>query len=449
MPERTAPAVVVPEERGDLSQDLPVSAQEFPVPEFDPDHADPQRRIREILAVVREFNGADVAYVGEFRETRQVLRWIAGDSASFGFQVGVGIPLAETFCNELVAGRLPGIVRGARIDARTRDLPFTNRASVGSYAGAPIRLSDGTLFGTLCTLSHATSRSLGERHERFMSLLAPVVGEQIEEAARASSDRRTRFEHFRRTVDAAQSVRVALQPIVDLGVGNIVGYEALARFPDGRSPDHWFAEAWEAGLGVDLELTALRIAFHKLDEIPRGAYLSVNVSPAGVLAPGLADALEELGVDRERIILELTEHDEVRDYEPLIQALAPLRASGVRVAVDDVGAGFASLRHVLHLGPDVLKLDVSLTHGIERDETRAALASLFVSFAARIGASVVAEGIESERELAALRALGVPCGQGFYFARAGETTGPAPASPGREPSAAAMGRRPVDLPYLR
>jgi EAL domain-containing protein (putative c-di-GMP-specific phosphodiesterase class I) len=434
---------IVRDHRGEPSIDLSDS-------DLDLTHADPQRRILEMLAVAREFNGADVAYVGEFQERRQVLRWISGNSASFGFQVGVGIPLEQTYCSKLVAGRLDGLVRNARTDRRTNQLAMTDRASIGSYAGTPIRLSDGRLFGTMCTVSHAPNPSLGARHERFMSLLAPVIGEQIENAARVSSDRRTRFEHVRRTVNAAQTVRMALQPIVDLSSEKIVGYEALARFPDGRSPDQCIAEAWDAGLGSDLELTILRIAFRRIGELPKGTYLSVNVSPASVLTSSLADALQEVGPDRERIVLELTEHDEVREYEPLIQALAPLRASGVRVAVDDVGAGFASLRHVLHLGPDVLKLDVSLTHGIERDEARTALASLFASFAARTGASVVAEGIETNRELVVLRGLGVSFGQGFYFGAPDETLRLAPKMRGATMGSTARLARPnIDAPYLR
>jgi EAL domain-containing protein (putative c-di-GMP-specific phosphodiesterase class I) len=408
MSDRRAPLAVVRDQPREPSQDLAV-------PDFDLSHADPQRRILEILAVLREFNSADVAYVGEFQEKRQVLRWISGDSASFGFQVGVGIPLAQTYCSQLVTAHATALVRNARRDERTKDLTITDRASIGSYVGARIRLPDGQLFGTICTLSHTPTHTLGDRNERFMSLVAPMIGEQIEIAARMSSDRRMRFEHVRRTIDAAQTARVALQPIVDLGSEQIVGYEALARFPDGRSPDQWFAEAWDAGLGSDLELTLLRLAFRKLGELPPEAFLSVNISPATMLASGLESALEDLGRDRERIVLELTEHDEVRDYEPLIDALAPLRASGVRVAVDDVGAGFASLRHVLHLGPDIIKLDVSLTRGIERDEARTALASLFASFAARTGASVVAEGIESAEGMAVLQALGVSFGQGFLF----------------------------------
>jgi EAL domain-containing protein (putative c-di-GMP-specific phosphodiesterase class I) len=443
MSDPRVPLAIVPERRSEPTPDLSVL-------EFDPSRADAQRRILEMLAVAREFNGADVAYVGEFQEQRQVLRWISGDSASFGFQVGVGIPLAQTYCSELVAGRLPSVIRSARIDGRTKELAFTDRASVGSYVGAPIRLPDGTLFGTMCTLSHTPVPALGERHGRFMSLLAPVIGEQIDTAVRLSSDRRSRFEHVRRTLDAAQTIRMALQPIVDLNSEDIVGYEALARFADGRSPDQWFAEAWGAGLGTDMELAALQIAFNRMDELPRETYLSVNVSPASLLASGLRSALDELGPDRKRIVLELTEHDEVREYEPVIEALAPLRASGVRVAVDDIGAGFASLRHVLHLGPDFLKLDVSLTRGIERDEARAALASLFVSFAARTGASIVAEGIESEPERTVLRALGVSSGQGYYFGPPDETIRRVPNAHAAIIRPIAQIARPhIDAPYNR
>ena len=438
MRDSRVPLAIVPDQRIEPSQDLAV-------PDFDISHADPQRRILEILAVLREFNSADVAYVGEFREQRQVLRWISGNSASFGFQVGVGIPLAQTYCSELVSAQKPALVRNARTDARTKDLAITDRASIGSYVGAQIRLPDGRLFGTMCTLSHTSAPSLGDRHERFMSLVAPMIGEQIDTATRLTIDRRMRFEHVRRTVDAAQSAHVALQPIVHLSSEKIVGYEALARFPDGRSPDQWFAEAWDAGLGTDLELALLRTAFRKIDDLPPGAYLSVNISPGTLLAPSLSDALEALGTDRQRIVLELTEHDEVPDYEPLIDALAPLRAGGVRVAVDDVGAGFASLRHVLHLGPDIFKLDVSLIHGIAGDEARAALASLFASFATRIGASVVAEGIETDEERAVLQELGVSFGQGYLFGPPAERLRKVPLLRGTVD----LTRPNIDSPYTR
>jgi EAL domain-containing protein (putative c-di-GMP-specific phosphodiesterase class I) len=279
-----------------------------------------------------------------------------------------------------------------------------------------------------------------------MELIALIVAEQIERAESHTLGLRARFDRIRHVLDAANSVRVALQPIVDLDRREPVGYEALMRFADGRSPDHWFAEAWQAGLGIELEVLALLSALRALDDLPTGTYLSVNTSPDVVIAAGLAGELDRLGVDGSRLVLELTEHAEIVDYDALSKALVPLRGCGVRIAVDDAGAGFASLRHVLNLNPDIIKLDISLTRGIESDPARTALVSLFASFAARIGATIVAEGIETEQDLQTLRGVGITCGQGYLLGRPAET------SHGRadiwEMSSLAQDQR-INAPYLR
>jgi EAL domain-containing protein (putative c-di-GMP-specific phosphodiesterase class I) len=117
------------------------------------------------------------------------------------------------------------------------------------------------------------------------------------------------------------------------------------------------------------------------------------------------------------VILEITEHAAVADYDRLVAALAPLRALGLRVSVDDAGAGYASLRHILALEPDILKLDISLTRGIDHDCKRRALASALIAFAREINTGITAEGVESEAELETLSALGVTHVQGYYLAR--------------------------------
>ena len=128
-------------------------------------------------------------------------------------------------------------------------------------------------------------------------------------------------------------------------------------------------------------------------------------------------------VPAERIVLELTEHTEVTDYANFAQGLESLRSQGVRLAVDDTGAGFSSLQHVLNLRPDIIKLDVGLTRGIDRDPARRALGRALLTFGLdAYDASIVAEGIETEGELEVLRALGCPCGQGFYLGRPGRLT---------------------------
>jgi EAL domain-containing protein (putative c-di-GMP-specific phosphodiesterase class I) len=118
-----------------------------------------------------------------------------------------------------------------------------------------------------------------------------------------------------------------------------------------------------------------------------------------------------------RVVIEITEHAQVDDYDALRDALAPLRERGAQLAIDDVGAGFANLRHILRLAPDLVKLDLSLTHEIARDPAREALASSLVGFAEGVGALIVAEGISSDEDLALLRSLGVDYGQGYHLAR--------------------------------
>jgi EAL domain-containing protein (putative c-di-GMP-specific phosphodiesterase class I) len=120
----------------------------------------------------------------------------------------------------------------------------------------------------------------------------------------------------------------------------------------------------------------------------------------------------------------------VEDYDALVRALDGLRSQGVRVAVDDTGAGYAGLAHILRLRPDIIKLDIDLTRGIDADPVRRALAASLVAFGGDIGATITAEGIETGEELEALRTLGVTCGQGYYLARPGPLPLPAPpASP--------------------
>jgi EAL domain-containing protein (putative c-di-GMP-specific phosphodiesterase class I)/AmiR/NasT family two-component response regulator len=244
--------------------------------------------------------------------------------------------------------------------------------------------------------------------------LATQLVRDAREAGRLSQQ----VERIRRVL-AGEGLTMVFQPIVDLQEGRISGVEALSRFSaePKRGPDVWFAEAAEVGLQAELEMTAARAALAELDRLPGDAYLSVNLSPETVLSPQFRDLLPP---DRsERIVVEVTEHAPVEDYEALAGALADLREGGGRLAVDDAGAGFASLRHILRLAPDIIKLDVSLTRGIDADEASQALADALAAFASRIGATIVAEGIETPEELAALRELGVSHGQGYHLARPG------------------------------
>jgi EAL domain-containing protein (putative c-di-GMP-specific phosphodiesterase class I) len=207
------------------------------------------------------------------------------------------------------------------------------------------------------------------------------------------------------------------QPVVDLSSGETIAVEALARFsgPPHRTPDVWFAEAHEVGLGVELELAAVEKALATQKQLPGSICLAVNCGPTTVCCPEMVELLST--VDGERVIVELTEHVEVTDYPCLIRSLTDIRSTGARLAIDDTGAGISSLAHILKLAPEIIKLDRALTTQIDRDPARRALASSLVTFATEIGATIIAEGIENANEFAVLRELGIALGQGYFLAR--------------------------------
>ena len=218
-----------------------------------------------------------------------------------------------------------------------------------------------------------------------------------------------------RAVIDGEEVAIVLQPIVWLPTNEIVGYEALARFSDGAPPPAWFERAQAAGLGIDLELCCARLALECLDVLPGEAYLSINASPETLLSAELGALLHR--PESHRVVIELTEHVSLGAYESYIVAVDRLRSLGVRLAVDDAGAGFSSLRHVVSLGPDIVKLDRSLVAQIDSDQLRRSLVHGLASFARATKTSLVAEGVETEEEALTLVEEGVAFGQGFWFAR--------------------------------
>jgi EAL domain-containing protein (putative c-di-GMP-specific phosphodiesterase class I) len=240
-----------------------------------------------------------------------------------------------------------------------------------------------------------------------------------EELAGADRARREQLSGRIRRLIGGEGLDVALQPIVDLASGEVVGAEALARFTgaDGETipTESCFLDAHALDLGEELELAAVRLALDSHDRLPEGLYLALNASPTLLAGDELLTMLA--AHERRPLVVELTEHQAVEDYFALGRALDELRTHGVRVAIDDVGSGFSSFRHVTRVNPEILKLDRSLVCGIDDDPVRQSLAAAIVAFAADVGAVVVSEGIESEAELACLRELAVGLGQGFFLGR--------------------------------
>ena len=271
--------------------------------------------------------------------------------------------------------------------------------------------------------------AVADRLRELQDELTQGLEVELERARREEEvvnlDRRRREHEERRIARLidGEGLNVALQPIVDLDSRRVVGAEALARFTDEREnrmpPEETFLDAHALGMGVELEMAIIEVALRCEKRLPEGLYLALNVSPALLSSGELEDLIAQGHHDNRPLVVELTEHQAVEDYGELGETLERLRDQGVRVAVDDVGSGFASFRHVTRVNPEILKLDRSLVGGIDEDPVRQSLASAIVSFARDVGAIVVSEGIESENELSCLMDLAVGCGQGFYLGRPG------------------------------
>lgn len=245
-----------------------------------------------------------------------------------------------------------------------------------------------------------------------------------------------------RAIIAERAFLPVFQPIVELTSGVVVGYEALTRFVAGSPPDRVFGEASRAGLALELEAATLGSILEASAALPTSAWLNLNVSPEFVLAgEPLASIIARWGG---QLVLELTEHVAISDYAALRAALHRLGPL-IRLAVDDAGAGFASLRHILELRPDYVKLDRSIVHGVHRDPARQALVAGMVHFAAKTGMVLVAEGVETDAEARRLSGLGVLLAQGYRFGRptlAGRSPTSVPTSETVEPPTARS--RPTD-----
>jgi EAL domain-containing protein (putative c-di-GMP-specific phosphodiesterase class I)/CheY-like chemotaxis protein len=320
---------------------------------------------------------------------------------------GGGLRVAEE-----LRQRLPGtkVIAHTAVDDRATVVKLLQSGAVGY-------LVKGTHPTEILAAIRRAARGFPSVSPEVMSGMVKDLAEQIQREETATSERRARVDRIADAVAGAGRSTV-FQPIFELDGHRLVGVEALARFPQHDDPwpvERWFAEAAELGLGPDLELACNRSAIAALDRLPPPTYLSINASHRTAESDELAELVG--AVDAARIVIEITEHEAVTDYDRLTAALQRLRALGARVAIDDAGAGFASLRHILLMAPEIIKIDVSLTSRIDSDPRRRALAAALISFAEEMSIDVVAEGVETEDEHRALQALGVRLGQGYYLGR--------------------------------
>lgn len=375
--------------------------------------------VTRVLASARDYLGARVSFLAELDATGKFVRASDGDVDEMGLPAGRRFDLQDAYCYLLLNGRIPEAIYDAATNPISCDIPLTRALGIESYMGVPVVLGDGSSFGTLCCINFDPNPDACQRDIAFMRFLADLLGRQLDSVAQVAHlarRRRARLE----AILACGGPSMVFQPIYDVTTRRLVGVEALARAEvDGAClpPEHLFKEAWDFGCGPEMELAAVRGAIWALDSLPEHAYLAVNVSPGTVVLPQLLETLSR--VDAKRIVVELTEHASVPDYDALSAALGTLRSLGVRVAIDDVGAGYSSLRHVLRVAPDFIKLDMSLVESIDVDLARQAMVAGVMAFAVQTGTGVVAEGVQTEAQARTLMRTGVLHAQGFLFGQPG------------------------------
>jgi EAL domain-containing protein (putative c-di-GMP-specific phosphodiesterase class I) len=377
--------------------------------------------------------------------TGAVVEMIDGDelvywsgSGSVRDHLGLRISASGSLSGLCIARKTLLICDDSELDARV-DRAACRKVGLRSALVTPLQC-DGRLVGVLKVVSDKP-HAYTQQHVDLLQTLAAFIGSMLHSAleharvssiaeglAGADAHAEATREAERSRIDAliaSGGIHAVFQPIIELDDGRIVGFEALSRFDGGDQPlsvDGWFELANRAGMCLELEvacMSAIVDAMARSRALP--GYVSINVSPKTLIEydfDQLPDRAAQGGW-----VLEITEHTEVTDYPVLARRVQELQARGFRIAIDDAGAGYSSLRHVLRLSPDIVKLDVSLTRDIDKMVRHQLLASAIISFSKSTGIRLIAEGIETVAERDTLVRLGVPYGQGYLFGR------PSPVAP--------------------
>jgi EAL domain-containing protein (putative c-di-GMP-specific phosphodiesterase class I) len=372
--------------------------------------------VKRSLQVMRRHLGLQVAYVSEFVDDLSVFREVDAPGLEALIKPGDSRPLDEVYCRHILAGRLPELIPDTAREPLAVAMPITQAVPIGAHVSVPIRLADGSTYGMFCCLGPNADPSLNRRDLQMMRAFADLAAFEIDRVRR----REVELAERRATVQAlveGDGLSIVHQPIEALTPRGVIGFECLARFAGEpqRTPDVWFAEAEEVGLRTELEIAAVRLALASAAPLPDDVYVSINASPATLLDDRFHAALAAVAGDR--LVVEITENATVENYGTLVEALRPLRERGFRFAVDDAGAGYSSMQHILQLRPDFIKLDMSLTRDIDRDPARRALADALIGFAHDVGSRIVAEGVETQEELRTLQRLGADAVQGYLIGR--------------------------------
>jgi EAL domain-containing protein (putative c-di-GMP-specific phosphodiesterase class I) len=391
---------------------------------------DADQQVAELLRTAKSALQLSVSFLTRMDGVSQHLE-VVESSVPFLFQEGNVQPQDTSLCQAIRDKKLPAVIPDLKKFPEAMKLPAARLPHIRSYVSVPVVLSDGTLYGTFCAAGLTSDKDLTKRDKALMEVLAHAAAVIIEPGVREREQRAAIQARLNPVMQRGGPV-VVLQPIVELTTGRRIGAEALSRFPQewAKAPDVCFAEAHTVGQGDELELLAIERAAEQLYEV--SGYIAMNVSPGTFLRPECLELLSTFPLPR--VLLELSEHDPVEDYGALLTALQPLRDRGMRLAIDDVGAGFSSLRHIVLTSPEVIKLDRSIVDGVSHDPVLTTLVRSLTEFGHGCNARVVAEGVETVEDAVALCGLGVDYGQGWYFGRPGPASDLRDAMPAPAPA---------------
>jgi EAL domain-containing protein (putative c-di-GMP-specific phosphodiesterase class I) len=372
--------------------------------------------LKRTLEAIRQHLGMQVAYISEFNDGRTIFREVDAPGLESLIKAGDSHSLDDVYCRHILEGRLPELIPDTSREPLAMAMPITAAAHIGAHISVPIRLPDGRLYGMFCCVGFEANPSLNARDLQTMRAFADLAAFEINrdlEKIEAVEEKRKRITGV---IDTNQ-FSIVYQPIWEMRSRRAIGFECLARFHalPSRPPNEWFDDAAEVGMGTALEMAAIRAALGVVSSIPVHLHLAINASVETIMSREFLNVMNEIAPGR--VVLEITEHTDVEDYDDLLKGLQPLRQRGLKLAVDDAGAGYSSLRHILNLQPDFIKLDMALIRHIDLDPARRALAAALIAFARDTNSAIIAEGVETASEFATLQSLGVDQAQGYFLGR--------------------------------
>ena len=335
----------------------------------------------------------------------------------------------------------------------SRDIRFAHRLAQAIEGGRVLELESGTvligpaseltdaLAAEIAALVHSPAYGLvnlddslpeGDRHIAAMSeaVLLSGLADRIGMAQSTQSIQTKTLDYF---FSLRNVHRVAFQPIIELSTGALYEYECLFRPTMPMLPQSITSivhAAIDTGRSIELDAFIVKLILARAGELEQtrretglpSLRLAINFTPASLLdshfeAKALAAMVTAVGLSPRHVTLECTEQQAVADVVPLVKQVKALRRLGFGFAIDDAGAGYASFTLIAALHPSIIKIDREIAHGIARDDAKQALVEAFVSFGRRIGARLLAEGIEKRSDLAMLTSLGVELGQGYLIGK--------------------------------